>query len=206
MKYAFSAWTGGFGSYPTKIKSVIAYNRRWDNWTLLITDRGKFLISPNDMQLIDATLQQIEKVKDGEVNSETIATSKTWHKWIHVSVFAAVTFFLYTGYREPRIIFDNDAFKLKGRYGVNIPLAQIAEADTIAWHEMPAAPLRTNGIALFKVRRGNFRTKDGDKIRLSIYCGISPVIRIIDRNGAVYYINRKNAVETRQIFNELQKR
>jgi hypothetical protein len=55
------------------------------------------------------------------------------------------------------------------------------------------------------VNRGNFRTTGGDKIRLSVHRGINPVIRIVDRKGAVYYINCKNEAETRQIFNELKK-
>ena len=48
--------------YPTKYKKIIMYSgHRRDNWTLLFTDRGKFLIAPNDLQLIDATMQQIRK-------------------------------------------------------------------------------------------------------------------------------------------------
>jgi hypothetical protein len=93
---------------------------------------------------------------------------------------------------------------MKGIYGVNIPFSEISEADTIAWREMPAISIRTNGISLFKVSRGHFRPTAGDKIRLSVHRGVSPVIRMVDHRGAVYYINRKNPTETRQIFNKLK--
>jgi len=68
---------------------------------------------------------------------------------------------------------------------------------------MPAISRRTNGISFSKVHRGNFRTTDGDNIRLSINLGVNSVIRIVDRNGAVYYINSKSPDETREIFTRI---
>jgi len=199
---------GPFAHYPSKRKSVISYSVRWDNWVLLVTDRGKFLISPNDMQLIETTKQQIEKVKDSEMSedeSEIIAANPArWLSFFVIATVASVFLLLFMGYKQPRVVFDTGAFKLKGLYGVNIPFSEIAEADTIAWREMPRISRRTNGISLMKVNRGHFRTTDGDKIQLSVNCGISPVIRIVEKNGTVYYINRKNATETRKIFNEIQ--
>jgi len=203
--YRNHLWVSPFGHYPSKLKSIISYSCRWNNWVLLTTDRGKFLISPNDMHLIDATIQQIEKVKDGEANNEIMSISSSqWRRFIPIAITASVFFLVYMGYKEPRVVFHSDAFKLKGLYGLNIPFAEIAEADTITWREMPAISIRTNGISLMKVRRGNFRTTGGDKVRLSINRSSSPVIRIVDRESVVYYINRKNAAETRQIFNSVK--
>ena len=132
--------------------------------------------------------------------------TKNRRKFIPIVVVAStaiVGLYIYLGYKEPKVEFDSNAFKLKGIYGVNIPFAEIARVDTIRWREMPAISIRTNGISLFKVHRGNFRTTDGEKIRLSIYRGTKPVIRIVDHQGKAYYINRKDAAETRQIFNQL---
>ena len=133
--------------------------------------------------------------------------TKNWRKFIPiicVASTAAAGLFIYLGYKEPKVEFDTNAFKLKGLYGVNLPLAEIAEADTIALNKMPAISIRTNGISLNKVHRGKFRTADGEKIHLSIHRGVNPVIRIVKNDGSVYYINRKNAAETRQIFNKLK--
>lgn len=94
--------------------------------------------------------------------------------------------------------------RLKGLYGVNILFFEIAEADTIAWREMPAIALRTNGISLNKAHSGKFGTTQDEKIHLNIYTGISPIIRIAEQNGSVYYINRKSAEETRQMLNDLK--
>jgi len=194
---------GWWGYYRTsKHKKLNVFTRRYSNWTLIVTDRKKYVIAPDDPQLINAVAQQIGKTET-EMQPTISAPTNQWYKFIPIAIIAPVMLFIYMGYKQPRVVFCSDAFKLKGLYGVNIPLGSIAKADTIAWREMPAISIRTNGISLMKVHRGNFRTKDGDKIRLSVNSGSSPVIRIVDRNGAVYYINRKNAAETRQIFNKI---
>ncbi|MCL2877330.1 MAG: PH domain-containing protein, partial [Acidobacteria bacterium] len=134
------------------------------------------------------------------------APAKPWRRNIPAVIIVLVVItVIYLGYSEPRVAFDSNAFKLKGLYGVDIPLTEITEVDLVTLHEMPAISMRTNGISLSGVRRGNFRTNSGDNIRLSINLGVNPVIRIVDRNGAVYYINRKNPDETRQIFNSIKR-
>jgi len=110
---------------------------------------------------------------------------------------------IYFGYREPTIKIDTNTFRLRGVYGVNLPFNEIKEADTLVWDKMPAISRRTNGISLDKVHRGKFTISGGRNVHLSINHGVSPVIRIVKKNGSVYYINRKNATETRQIFEKL---
>ena len=52
-------WSLSFAHYPTSSKKIIYYHRRRDGWTLLATDRGTFLITPDDLQIVDATVEQI---------------------------------------------------------------------------------------------------------------------------------------------------
>ncbi len=111
---------------------------------------------------------------------------------------------VYLGYKEPEVVCNSTDFQLKGLYGMDIPISEIARADTITQAEMPRIKLRTNGISLWGVNRGHFKTKDGDKIRLSIKSGVYPVIRIVDKEGKQYYINRKDPAETRKIFSSLK--
>ena len=201
--FGADACFGSWGYYQTaKHKKLNVFTRRYNNWTLIITDKKKYVIAPNDSQLIDAVAQQIGKTAT-EMQSTISAPTKQWRKLIPIAIIASVMLFIYMGYKQPRVVIDSNAFKLKGLYGANIPFVSIAKADTIAWREMPAISIRTNGISFMKVHRGNFKTADGDKIRLSVNSGSSPVIRIVDRNGVVYYINRKNAAETRQIFHKI---
>ena len=128
-------------------------------------------------------------------------TKNKWRIFISIAIVAPVGLLIYFGYKEPKVQADANALKLKGLYGINLPFTEIAEADTIVWSKMPAISIRTNGISLNKVNRGKFRTVDGKKVHLSIHRGVSPVIRIATKDGSVYYINRKNATETRKIYN-----
>jgi len=130
-------------------------------------------------------------------------TTKKWRRLIPIAIVVPVGLLIYFGYKEPKVQIDANAFILKGLYGINLPFSEIVEADTIVWSKMPAISIRTNGISLNKVNRGKFRTVDSEKVHLSIHRGVSPVIRIVEQDGSVYYINRKNATETRQIFKKL---
>ena len=89
------------------------------------------------------------------------------------------------------------------QYGVNIPLAEIKEAYIVALRDIPAISIRANGISFLKVHRGRYRTTAGDNIHLNINSGVNIVIRIVDSQGNAYYINRKSADETRQIFDKI---
>jgi len=113
----------------------------------------------------------------------------------------AVGLIIYFAYKEPKVKIDANTFKLIGLHGVNLPFTEIVTADTIVWSNMPAIK-RIYGISLDKVHRGKFRV-NGKTVHLSIHSGVSPVIRLVKQDGSVYYINRKNATETRQIFKKL---
>jgi hypothetical protein len=140
---------------------------------------------------------------------QSMATStKKWRKIIPATIVivttVAIPIMLYFSYKDPKIKFSPNSFQLIGVYGVNITFADISKVDTMAWQEMPSISRRTNGFSFSNVNRGYFRTSDGDNIHLSIHRGVSPVIKIVKQNGSVYYHNRKNAEETRLIFNKLK--
>lgn len=193
---------GAYGYYQTALhKNLIVFVRRYNNWALVVTDQKKYVIAPDDLQLIDMAAQQIGRTETENLVMD--APTRQWIKWILVAPMVGVALLMYFSYREPNIVIDANSFKMNGVYGVNLRFDEISEADTIAWGEMPRISLRTNGISLFKVNRGHFVTTTRDKIRLSVYRGVSPVIKIVDHRGRVYYINRKDADETRRIFNQL---
>lgn len=115
---------------------------------------------------------------------------------------AAAILYIYLGYREPAVDIDSTTFRLKGGGEFSLSLAEISQVDTIAWSEMPVF-YRTKGLSFLLVNRGDFKTKAGDKIRLSVNAGGKLVIRLIDIQGSVYYVNWKNIDKTMKVFNEL---
>jgi len=139
-----------------------------------------------------------------ETNLQTeVGSTKKWPIIFTTVTLFVVGFLLYAGYKEPKVEIESNRLKMNGLYGINLPFSEITKADTIVWKDMPSISIRTNGISLNRVHRGKYRTTAGENIQMSIYSGVSPVIRIVTQGGSVYYINRKNADETRQIFNKL---
>ena len=142
----------------------------------------------------------------GQPLSINFPTNK-WQRFFPIAltvVFAVPAILIvYLGYKEPKVKIDANKFKLNGMFGVNMPLTEIAKADTIVWSKMPKFS-RIYGISLNKVHRGKFRA-NGRDVHFSIHSGVSPVIKIVAKDGSVYYINRKDATETRQIFKKLNK-
>ena len=127
--------------------------------------------------------------------------SKRWLTKVFICIVLGGTFIVsFWGYREPKITVSPLSFKVQHPWSISVPITEIASADTILWKDMPPITLRTNGISLLGVNRGSFKTKDGSVVRLSVKCGISPVIRIVEKNGKTYYVNRKNSKETQDIF------
>jgi len=202
--FGFAGPFGYFGFFTSsKYAKLSVFARRNDNWTLIIADGKKYVIAPDDLQLIEATVQHTGKT-EAELRPADVPTKK-WLTLIPIAIVTSVALLIFLGYREPTVKFESNSFKMKGLYGVNLPFAEIAEADTIAWNQMPAISIRTNGISLNNVHRGKFKTKGGEKVHLSVHGGVSPVIKIVGKDGSVYYINRKNAIETKQIFNKIKK-
>ena len=147
--------------------------------------------------------KRIYNKNDASQTQSTDASTKKWRKLISIAIVIPIVLLIYFIYKEPKFEIDTNAFKLKGVYGVNLLFTDIAEVDTIVWSKMPTISIRTNGISLNKVNRGKFKTTNNEKIHLSIHRGVNPVIRIVEKDGSVYYINRKNATETREIFKKL---
>jgi len=118
-----------------------------------------------------------------------------------IIIAVVVVAFLFWEYKDPKITISSENFKVQN--DIYIPIDEITSADTLLWNDMPVITLRTNGFSLFGVNRGHFKTKDGNNVWLSVKSGISPVIRITNKNSRIYYLNRKNPDETRKIFTSL---
>ena len=141
---------------------------------------------------------------------QTIKTSRVYPRALYIVPFVITVLFVFSMFYaislDPQFVFTSSTFQIRGASGINIPFAQITEIDTIARHEMPRISIRTNGVSFSKVHRGNYRTVNGENIRLNINLGSNIVIRIIDHNGKAYYINRKSEDETKQLFDTLVQR
>jgi len=121
------------------------------------------------------------------------------------TIIAGVGILVFFGYREPKVTISPVNFKVQSLtfWNINIPIEEIVNIDTVSWKEIPRISYRSNGISLFGVHRGWFKTKDENTVWLSVKRGVTPLIRIVEKNGKTYYMNRKNTAETMDIFDKL---
>lgn len=58
---------GVYGYYSSpRFKRLTVFARRYNHWTLLITERKKYVIAPDDLQLVDRVLQQAGLPQGGQ--------------------------------------------------------------------------------------------------------------------------------------------
>jgi len=105
-------------------------------------------------------------------------------------------------YRETKVQFENDTFKIKGTYGVTIPFKDIEQVDTVS--VIPKISLRTNGYAFGKTWIGNFRFTDGSNAKLFVKKGFGPFVVIKSKERVPVYINFKDKQKTIDLYNQLK--
>lgn len=127
-------------------------------------------------------------------------------KWVKPLFYLVVLLILASTviptYLETKIQFDNDTFKIKGVYGVTIPLKDIEFVDTVS--AIPKISLRTNGYALGKTLIGNFRLTDARDVKLFVKQGFAPYVKIQSIESIPVYINFENKQKTIDLYNRLK--
>lgn len=115
--------------------------------------------------------------------------SGTVYKASLITVFLAailVVFMFVKGLQENKLIFDNEKIELVGWYGETVKYSEVSTLELV--NELPAIESKSNGFAIGSVRKGYFRTSQGEKIKLIINADKKPIIQIIKKDGSkIYY-------------------
>jgi hypothetical protein len=119
-----------------------------------------------------------------------------------LTLLLPVLFIIVSG-RETKVVFENGSFKITGIYGMSIPLNDLVQVDTVSG--FPDIEMRTNGYALGKTRKGNFRLVDKTNVKLFIKKGNTPYIIIHAKNQKPIYLNFENRQETIELYNKLKR-
>jgi hypothetical protein len=117
--------------------------------------------------------------------------------WV-VMVFAAVMLAL--SFRPTRISVGEEAIKISGMYGREIPFSDIVSVDLI--DEMPPIAMRTNGSDTGNRLKGHFKLKGGEKCILFIVKK-APYIEL-RTTDALYYLNDNGREKTEALFQQLK--
>ena len=102
-------------------------------------------------------------------------------------VFVLVLFF--AGMRENKWIESPDEIKITGIYGETISKSEIKEIKEV--DVIPPIRMKTNGYATGNIRKGYFKTKEGEIIKLILNSDQSPYTFILKTNGQKIYFNTK---------------
>lgn len=94
------------------------------------------------------------------------------------------------------------ALNIGGMYGVSVDYSRITSCDTIV--SLPAIRTKTNGYAFGKTLRGNFKLRNGEKVKLFIDKGNPPFIHIRTIDGDIY-LNLRDADLTRKLFTDVSR-
>lgn len=135
-------------------------------------------------------------------SNKTAKTGKTariaWgFAWV-VMVFAALTLAL--SFRPTRITVGEEAIKISGMYGREIPFSDIVSVDLL--DEMPPIAMRTNGSDTGKQAKGHFKFKNGEKCMLFIHKQ-APYIQLRTTTN-LYYLNLSDKEKTVELFESLK--
>ena len=140
-----------------------------------------------------------------EGRNYSIGKSTKWYKWsvfALVAVLIGVSILFYAGFKESGIVIDNQKIEIKGMYGKTILADEIAGIQLV--ERLPSIKYRSNGFALGMIKKGYFKTSNGEKVLLILNADQKPLI-LIERKAEpkLFYSSRKQSNQV--IFESLKK-
>ena len=133
--------------------------------------------------------------------SRNNSKSKNTYIFLVVVLVIVALFNLYQ-YQPEKITLKENQFEISGEYGFPINYSDIVVFDTIS--QMPGIEMKTNGFALGKVCKGNFRLSNIGNAILFINYNVSPFVQIVLKNGQVIYFNLNNRQSTIDMFDKIK--
>lgn len=103
-------------------------------------------------------------------------------------------------YKTTNVEFTKDSLRIIGTYGRTIPKENINEIRLV--DNIPEIKMRTNGIGLGKIQKGNFKLDGISKGVLFLENDNGPYIQI-STNVYTVFINYTDDTKTLELFNEL---
>lgn len=158
---------------------------------------------PDEIAGVVTGLLNVTGDKDREYSSPQNSGSKTRNTIIAVVVtLIIVAFFNLYQYQPAKIDLQENQFKILGEYGFSENYHDIVAIDTIS--RMPGIEARTNGFALGKVCKGNFRLTNIGRAILFINFNVSPFVQLVMRNRPVVFFNLKDRESTIEAFEKIK--
>ena len=105
--------------------------------------------------------------------------------------------------QQTKLTFTDYGVQIHGMYGDIYAWDSIGVATLM--EELPTIEMRTNGSALGSNLKGHFRTTEFGSVKLYVNAQNPPFI-YLETNDEVIIFNMKNEIETKEIFEKLQRK
>lgn len=98
------------------------------------------------------------------------------------------------GLKEDILILESDTVVFKGSYGEKFTHSEIQSIELV--DQLPHITFKTNGFGLGSVRKGYFRTKEKEVVKLILNGDQKPIILFTKTDGKkIYYSARSTSIE-----------
>ena len=122
-------------------------------------------------------------------NKYSIGQYKKTNRILLFTLFGVI-FLLFLGFQEDRLLIDGDQIVIEGFYGERL---QFKDIDTVLLcNTKPEIAFKSNGFALGEIKKGYFKTKSGEEIKLILNSSQSPMILIVKKSGQKIIYSTKN--------------
>lgn len=105
------------------------------------------------------------------------------------------------GLKEDKLSLESETVVFKGSYGETLAPSDIQSIELVG--QLPRITFKTNGFGLGKVRKGYFRTKDKETVKLILNGDQKPIILFTKTDGKKIYYSAKS-ISNEEIIDEIQ--
>lgn len=126
-------------------------------------------------------------------NKYSIGQSKKTNRiGIVILVFTlfGVIFLLFLGFHEDRLFIKRDKIIIEGFYGEQLKIEDID--SVLLCNIKPEIAYKSNGFDLGEIKKGYFKTKSGEEIKLILNSSQMPMILIVKKSGQKIIYSTKN--------------
>ena len=113
-----------------------------------------------------------------------------WAVWLLAAALVFTGLLLVRGFRDNRLHISGGQIEIGGSYGESFRLDEIERLGLA--DALPAIRMKTNGFALGAVRKGWFRTREGEVVKLLVNTAAGPYVLIVKKDGKKIYYSAKS--------------
>src|SRR5690606_42083691 len=107
------------------------------------------------------------------------------------------------GFKKNKLHYDSNNIEFKGSYGETMAQSEIQSIELVGG--LPEITSKTNGFALGTIKKGYFKTKNGEIVKLILNSDNMPIILFTMTDGRKIYYAAKNK-RSEEHTSELQSR